>query len=72
MLLDMLVPADYKGPKLEFVVNDPKAGTPVGEIVDQVLSHIKGQENHPKLGMFLKDKDDGELAKTLFSEMDTL
>jgi len=55
----METPMNYKGPELEILVRDTKQdNTP--EIIEKVLSYIK--VNPAKVGVFLKDQEDGDLT----------
>jgi len=55
----MEVPMDYKGPELEILVRDIKQDNTV-EIIDKVFSVVKSKP--AKIGVFLKDQEDGDLT----------
>lgn len=51
---------DYDGPSIELLVRDPK-GENSAEVIEKLLSFVKAGKN-AKVGIFLKDKEDGELT----------
>lgn len=54
-------PIDYEGPALEILVRDPKQDN-TGDVISKIFSYVKGS----KIGVFLRDKEDGDLtAQTL-------
>jgi hypothetical protein len=53
-------PMNYDGPPLEILVRDPKQDN-TADIIAQVFSNVKAKGT-PKIGIFLKDKDDGDLT----------
>ncbi len=59
---------NYKGPELEILVRDTKQdNTP--EIIEKVLSYIK--VNPAKVGVFLKDQEDGDLTAQTLKALDS-
>ena len=50
---------NYDGPQLELLVRDPKQDN-TAEVLDKLFSFVK--VSNAKIGIFLKDKEDGELT----------
>jgi hypothetical protein len=63
----MAVPMDYTGPSMETVVRDPKQDN-TAQVLDKVLSYVKGSP--AKIGVFLKDKIDGDLTQATLDAVD--
>lgn len=63
----MQVPMDYSGPELEIILKDPKQDNK-DEIIEKVFSHVKGSP--AKVGIFQKDKPDGDLTQAVLDKMD--
>lgn len=51
---------NYEGPSMEILVRDPK-GENSAEVIEKLMSFVKGGK-HAEVGIFLKDKDDGDLT----------
>lgn len=54
---------DYDGPQLEILVRDPKLDN-TADVIDKLLSNVKASSEGAaaKVGVFLKDKEDGDLT----------
>ena len=58
---------NYKGPQLEILVRDIKQdNTP--EVIDKLLGYVKAKP--AKIGIFLKDQDDGEITTHVLKAVD--
>ena len=57
----MELPMDYNGPQLEILVRDPKQDN-TSEIIDKLVSFIPANSGPGKVGIYLKDPEDGELT----------
>jgi len=58
-------PAGYTGPKLVILEQNPKLET-MQQIADKVLAEVS---NMNSVSLFLKDKEDGDLTKTMISSV---
>lgn len=63
----MDVPMNYDGPSMEILVRDPK-GENSAEVIEKLLSNVSGR--NAKIGVFLKDKDDGDLTTGTLKALD--
>ena len=52
-------PMNYEGPQLEILIRDAKQDN-TAEVIDKLLSNINA--NPAKVGVFLKDQEDGDLT----------
>ena len=57
-------PMDYNGPQLEILVRDTKQDN-TAEIIDKLVSYIPAASGSSKVGIFLKDQEDGELTTSV-------
>lgn len=57
---------NYEGPQLDLVVRDPKTDS-AADIVQKILGQLADKA---KVGLYLKDKEDGELTKASLKLLD--
>jgi hypothetical protein len=62
----MDLPMSYEGPQIEIFVRDPKTES-ASDIATKILAKL---ESNSKVGLFLKDKEDGDLTKSVFRIME--
>lgn len=58
---------NYTGPELEILVRDVRQDN-TAEVIDKLLSFIK--VNPAKVGVFLKDQEDGNLTRQTLAALD--
>jgi Xaa-Pro aminopeptidase len=59
-------PIGYEGPLIEIFVRDPKNES-ASDIATKILAKL---ESDAKVGLFLKDKEDGDLTKSVYKIME--
>jgi nucleosome binding factor SPN SPT16 subunit len=62
----MEAPVGYEGPQIEIFVRDPKTET-ASDISTKILAKLEAKAI---VGLFLKDKEDGDLTKSVFKIME--
>ena len=58
---------DYNGPQLEVIVRDTRQDN-TAEVIEKVLSSVTASP--AKIGIFLKDKVDGDLTQATLDTVD--